>query len=230
MFDLEYFKRTLLFTKNWLIFISLLLLTFAKAKADDFKREPAGHKTYAEHHLGLSYGLGYNLNKGLIHKFTLGYQRELVGLNSLIKDPSKNLLWFEIAPGKGDFRKFGYSRTFQLEDYFYWWAPKKFDKKYELWGKIVHATVLEAGLGRGRFGQDFPERDAIAQRKTFMRLSPSLDFRFWDRLQVGPYYLMDLAIKKRRFYHEAGIKIGFHFGIRNEKSPGNYDELIKRKK
>ena len=194
--------------KSILLFISLL--SVGALHADYTKREPACHKSYAEHHIGLNYGVGFNLNKGLIHKFALGYQRELVHCNSLIKDPSKNLFWFDLAPGKGNFRKFGYSRTFQLEDYFYYRAPKNFDRKYEFWGKIVHATVLEAGIGRERYEEEFDEggddEEDDIKRKTIFRFSPSLDFRFWDRLQVSPYYSMDLSFRKKRFHHEAGIK------------------------
>lgn len=208
--------------RNCVIFNFLIFFATSGVKADVIDREPACHKSYAEHHVGLSYGLGYNLNKGLIHKFALGYQRERVKCNTLITDPSKNLLWFDLAPGTGDFRKFGYSRTFRLANYFYRYAPHQFDRKYEFWGKIVQATVLEAGIGRGRFGT----RDE-KPRKTFLRLSPSLDFRFWDRLQVSPYYSMDLSFRKRRFHHEAGVRVGFHFGIRNEKSPGSWQEGIK---
>jgi len=194
------------------------------AQAKLTKREPACNKNYREHHIGVNYGMGYNLKKGVIQKFALGYQRERVNCNSFIKDPSKNLLWFDWAPGAGKFRKYGYSRTFQLEDFFYYHATNNFDRKYVFWGKIVHATVFEAGLGRGHFDNNDEKR-----RKMFLRFSPSLDFRFWDRFQVSPFYSMDLSIRKRRFHHEAGVKLGVHFGIRREKSPHSYDEGIKGK-
>ena len=209
--------KTKLSTYYKFIYTAILLCSFGLAKATEVKgRVPACHKSFMEHHFGLNYGLGYGLRNGLVHKFSLGYQRELVNCNKKIHEPSKNLFWFDYSP---TIKKFGYSRVFQLEDYFYTRARNNFDRKYEFWGKIVHATQLETGIGINR-SED--------QKGLFIfRLSPKLDFRIKDRFEISPFYLIDLSIRKPRFRQEMGLKLGFHFGLRKERGP--HSNLMKWK-
>ena len=197
-----------------LVYILLFLVfgTSSNLLADGTMKRPSCHKQYREHHIGLFYAPAYQFGSGYVHKISLSYQRRETSCKTKIGDPSKNIFWFDINP---TFKKLGYSRSFQLDNYFYRFADPKFDKKYPFYAKLIDATQLDGGIGY-QFGDE-------TKNRLIYRITPRLDFRFFKNiLEVGPYYNIDLSIRKERFQHEFGLKLGFHFGIRKEVSPSSH--------